>query len=128
MLADSVSILSIDDILSDYTSIDSDGMSWDEMLDGKREDFHYPEVVESIRTKGFIGALVIDSDSFYFGDGNHRLAAMIDLGYKFVPVVQFDSQNSMWSMPISIDSGDWSLGDEIEVISDDISRDAAMAH
>lgn len=79
--------------------------SWGSSLARKRMDGHYEDVLESIRTRGFLRPLTAwpnDSEGqLQFGDGHHRLAAAIDLGMTTVPVKVYDG------FKIANDSGDW---------------------
>ncbi|AVR56792.1 ParB-like nuclease domain protein [Microbacterium phage Elva] len=84
--------------------------SWDYMLDVKREDSHYPDVLASIREHGFIRPLNADLDKGYLqlSDGHHRIAAAVDLGMECVPVY-------VTPYPIiSGDSGRWRAGREVD--------------
>ncbi|QUE26089.1 ParB-like nuclease domain protein [Microbacterium phage SanaSana] len=85
-------------------------MSWDEMLDSKREDWHYPEVLASIRFHGFIRPLNADLGRGYLAlsDGHHRVAAAIDLGMECVPV--FVTSHAV----IAGDSGSWREGRPVD--------------
>lgn len=83
------------------------------LLEEKREDEHYPDVVESIRTQGFMRPLTARVNpatlhGYTFGDGHHRLAAAIDLGYTHVPLQIVDSLRM-----IGRDSGNWESGSHI---------------
>lgn len=65
-------------------------LAWDEILEMKRDDAHYEHVVESIHVHGFtvpLTAQVNDAGEVCLGDGHHRLAAAIQLGFTTVPVV-----------------------------------------
>ena len=84
--------------------------SWDYMLDEKREDSHYPDVLASIREHGFIRPLNADLGKGYLqlSDGHHRIAAAVDLGIECVPVY-------VTRYPIiSGDSGHWRAGREVD--------------
>lgn len=91
---------------------------WEWMLDKKRDDEHYDDVLHSIRHNGFTRPLTAsieyDTDGspyLKFGDGHHRLAAAIDLGMKSVPVEVF--RNNCFAN----DSGDWRLGQKIPKVN-----------
>lgn len=95
---------------------DSFGISLEETLDEKREDYHYDDIVESIRTRGFWRPLTGTRDhSGYMklGDGHHRFAASVDLGLDSVPVqIHRYKSGISWDI-ISSDSGDWQADDAI---------------
>jgi hypothetical protein len=93
----------IDEILSEWTSGDGGAPGeWEGVLAGKRCDPWYPEVVESIRERGFVRPLTCyivteetctcewcgnpEPGSLKFADGHHRLAAAIELGLKTIPL------------------------------------------
>ena len=85
-------------------------VSWDAMLESKRQDSHYPDVVESLRQDGFIRPLTADvrAHELRLSDGHHRIAAAIDLGMEAVPVL-------ITGTPlISEDSGSWQLGYSVD--------------
>lgn len=95
---------------------DDDGMTWenrgwDEVFRDKRRDYNYGQVHDSIREHGFKRPLtvIIDDEGNIdrFGDGHHRLAAAVELGYTRVPVMAFDDE---WRA-VSEDSGSWNGGD-----------------
>lgn len=98
---------------------------WEDKLQWKREDHHYPDVVESIREHGFIRPLdaarhfTHETDEtagmVRLADGHHRFAAALDLGYEAVPV--FVSEYST----VAPDSGDWDA-------SKPVSRRAGVSH
>lgn len=81
------------------------------MLDDKREDWGYPDVVESVDAYGFLRPLTVrrpdegepSEYGYVFEDGHHRLAAAIDLGYSHVPVQLVPKGKSA----IADDSGGW---------------------
>lgn len=84
---------------------------WSVVLDHKRDDEYYPDVVESLREFGFIRPVTIEISSdrdnrFVYGDGHHRLAAAIDLGWHHVLVQVAGTRVSA----IAVDSGDWDRG------------------
>ena len=85
---------------------------WGPCLDGKRQDYHYPDVVKSIQDHGFIRPLNADTEygELRLSDGHHRLAVAIDMQMEAVPVLV-----SSWKI-ISDDSGLWEAGDPVEVI------------
>ena len=100
----------VDEMMS-WRSCDSAGVRLKEVLRWKREDEHYPKVVEALRENGFMRPLTSYVEGFdrYMGDGHHRLAAAIDLGLTEVPVLM--SENG-WDMDlIADDSGDWDGGE-----------------
>lgn len=79
---------------------------WIQMLDEKRGDSHYEDILWSIKKHGFARPLTAFTKhgELRFGDGHHRLAAAIDLGMTEVPVLV----SRHWH--ISQDSGDWRKG------------------
>ena len=102
---------SITEILEGWTSCDGAGKwrNWDQALASKRRDRHYPKVVESIQKYGFVRPVTAATPHDYvkggyeelqYGDGHHRLAAAIDLGYTHIPM-QYTGSN----FAVSHDSG-----------------------
>ncbi|MFE6966877.1 ParB N-terminal domain-containing protein [Agromyces sp. NPDC057679] len=61
---------------------------WEALLTVKRLDPHYEEVLRSIRELGFVrpAAAARSGGNVEFSDGNHRLAAAIDLGRDGIPI------------------------------------------
>lgn len=68
---------------------------WDSVLEGKRDDYGYADLVESLKTDGFKCPLtaqlpnpegVVPRKSYSFSDGHHRLAAAIELGMTHIPI------------------------------------------
>lgn len=90
--------------------------AWDRMLLIKRDDYHYTDVLDSIRDRGFLRPLSAWPNTYdeqlQFGDGHHRLAAAIDLGMKTVPVKVYDR------MVIARDSGSWDYDSPIETLAE----------
>ena len=78
----------IRDILENYTS--SDLECWSE-LDYKRDNDGYHNLVESIRTIGFLWPVLVTRSEGY-SNGHHRLAACIDLGYSYIPTTTDNSE------------------------------------
>lgn len=83
------------------------------LLEEKRQDEQYSDIVASIRAYGFVRPLTarVNTDTIHgymFGDGHHRLAAAIDLGYTHVPLQIVDSTRM-----IGYDSGEWTLDSKI---------------
>lgn len=94
-------------------------LAWSLCLDEKRGDDHYPDVVESIETHGFVRPLTATEKDgrLTLGDGHHRLAAAIELGMTSVPV----QVTKTWG--ISPDSGEWWVGDPIPTLNSNGSYD-----
>lgn len=80
--------------------------TWEGTLHYKRMDDHYPAVVESIQTNGFINPLNADIEygELRLSDGHHRFAAALDLGHEAVPVFVNDRPT------VAPDSGYWEAG------------------
>lgn len=100
----------IEQIVTRSSSDRSFYRSWEHLLDEKRDDPHYPDVLESIRQNGFIRPLNADiaHEELRLSDGHHRLAAAIELGMEAVPVYIAE-----WPI-ISDDSGDWREGKPVD--------------
>ena len=62
--------------------------SMDQVLDVKRMDHDYGDVVDSVRTRGWVYPL--HTWGHALTDGHHRLAAAIDLGMDVVPMYYGD--------------------------------------
>lgn len=78
--------LEIRELLEQYQS--GDFLEWEEGLDWKRQDSHYPALLKDIETYGLRAPVCIEKDienSLYLANGHHRIAALIDLGYTHVP-------------------------------------------
>lgn len=72
----------------------------------KREDDHYDDVVESLWEYGFARPIMIGPSrdgGWQLGDGNHRMAAAVDLGFTHVPAMWSED---LWDT-VARDSGDW---------------------
>lgn len=83
--------------------------AWAAMMVDKRNDDQYQDVVESIREHGFLAPLTatVRDGVLRLVDGNHRVAAALELGLETVPVEVFEH------VAVRMDSGEWALGDEI---------------
>lgn len=83
---------------------------WEWVLNTKREDEHYEDLKDTLSKKGFTRPLTASYKHFdggqHLGDGHHRLAAAIDLGFTHVPVYGV----KRYEEPISRDSGSWEKG------------------
>lgn len=79
--------------LSEWGSVDSKDNKLKRqllpVLDEKGEDYEYSFALEFLKREGFTEPLVcIKKGGFKsHGDGHHRLAAAIDLGYKYIPYI-----------------------------------------
>lgn len=75
------------------------------VFDVKRQDENYEDVVDSLRAYGFARPIMIgpSKDGWQLGDGNHRMAAAIDLGFTHVPARWSED---LWET-VAKDSGDW---------------------
>lgn len=65
---------------------------WPILLDHKRQDRHYEDVLNSLLHHGFVRPLTAaakEGPELRLGDGHHRLAAAIELGMSSVPVEVF---------------------------------------
>ena len=84
---------------------------WEAMLSLKRRDDHYDDIVESLRSAGFVRPLTARinrcTKELTFGDGHHRLAAAMELRMETVPVLVAHDNH------IAEDSGSWRLGDPV---------------
>jgi hypothetical protein len=108
---------SIDQIMQEWAS--TDGASpgcmgeWTSLLEEKREDDHYPDIVKSLKRHGFVRPATCWFDRcgglMVYGDGNHRLAASIDLGWTHVLVQR---KRGAW---IHSDSGFWTMDEPIPI-------------
>jgi len=82
--------------------------TWPALLDSKRGDEHYEDVVESIKMHGFVRPVTVQwtdgGDEIQYGDGHHRLAAAIDLGMSHILVQMV---GNAWDEAVSDDSGSW---------------------
>lgn len=68
-----------------------DFLEWEEGLQRKREDKHYDSLVKSIQEEGLKTPVFIETgngEDRYLGNGHHRLAALIDLGYTHIPYTE----------------------------------------
>lgn len=83
---------------------------WRWVLNTKREDDHYKDVLDALKKKGFSRPLTVEykrhSGGQQLSDGHHRLAAAIDLGFTHVPVYGCRKYEDA----ISNDSGSWEKG------------------
>jgi hypothetical protein len=110
-------ILLLEEVLN-YESVDSDQGVWDwrsndytvppgpvlPVLEDKRYDEHFEELCRVLKAEGFTKPIRIHPEHKRVTDGHHRIAAAMDLGWKFVPFGYFKSCDE--------DSGSW--GEEYE--------------
>lgn len=99
-----------------YESVDSYDQDYDpqrgeytygpvlDVLEDKREDDHYPMLVEALKATGFTKCVRVHTDKLRVTDGHHRIAAALDLGWQFVPVERINYCDD--------DSGDWHCDDD----------------
>lgn len=86
---------------------DDEGLSEEENREDKRYDLHYEGLMESLDEKGFynpvyVGSIESDEEilsdttgtGLYLGNGHHRVVAMLDLGYDYIPVTR--SEDHQW--------------------------------
>lgn len=83
---------SCDARMNDFSQLETIG----EVLERKRQDEHYPKIIESLVTNGWTTGIHITPGECEISDGHHRLAAAIDLGQQYVPVVSdfFSAEDS----------------------------------
>lgn len=98
----------IDDILDTWVTMDDhravlrpDREQFLYILSRKRVDSEYQDVVDSLQTRGLVRPLTctwkpggyghgwMGASGMMFGDGHHRLAAAIDLGWQTVQMQHF---------------------------------------
>ena len=88
----------VETILNTWKSTDATIDSredWDHLLARKRRDHGYKDIKKSIQKYGFCRPSDYLTRSHYWSqgktpthhEGHHRLAAAIDLGYKYVPYI-----------------------------------------
>jgi len=88
---------------------------WDALLACKRNDYNYEDIVKSLRKFGVLACPTLkvngDGSIYEWGDGHHRLAAMLDLGYESIPVRAEDAYDTY--RVLRMDSGghwdEWEL-------------------
>ena len=94
---DDIEFYSPDEILSSWGSWDSGIMDralslseWDILLSHKRSHKSFIKTFDRLSFYGFLCPLsyVNDNGLKSHGDGHHRLAAAIDLGYKTIPYLR----------------------------------------
>jgi hypothetical protein len=81
-------------VLANWVSFDWDTLSrgsWFEFLRGIRDDGQYSDVKTSVERFGFRKPLIYaisDEGVYIHGDGHHRFAAALDLGYEVIPYLR----------------------------------------
>lgn len=101
------SVHTVADAMREWTDEDEDhyySYDWRALLHRKRMDENYSDVKDSIARWGFVRPVTVAievGNKIEYGDGHHRLAAAIELGFTHVPVEAYDGYN------ISDDSGAW---------------------
>jgi hypothetical protein len=94
---------SVEDILSNWKSVDCvvcEVKTLSEVLDVARKESNYNSVKNSLKKKGFIKPLCFNAREKMHMDGHHRLAAAIDLGFKWIPYI--DSIDEVFLKDIGI--------------------------
>lgn len=109
-------------ILKDWRSVDINqkhagpyDRSWAYHFDELRDDMHYPAIVASMRSEGWLRPLTCaytyydgGDRHWYFGDGHHRLMAAIEVfGAEYVPIYRSPTLKSS-------DSGYWTPGRRVK--------------
>ncbi len=93
--------------LLNIDSVDFDeGLRTERNRRQKRDDWHYPGLVESIREDGFHDPVFLhryDGLPDELGNGHHRVLAALDLGYTHVPV----TSNHRYQWETSVDQRDY---------------------
>lgn len=112
----------ISEVLHYWSSVDGASPGdWEYVLAEKRCDGWYQHIKAEIRENGFTSPLTCSRQAYpccphdeheeiviTFGDGHHRLAACIELGYTHIPIRLSD-----WENLIAHDSGGyWSRNNE----------------
>lgn len=89
----------IEEILEHWHSVDgAKPGEWERTLKHKRRDSQYSDLLESITKEGFrafLGCYIVkEANKIFpkreyptFGNGHHRLAVAVDLGYRYVPLM-----------------------------------------
>lgn len=101
--------------VTDWVRGDTWEERWHKKLNSKRKDDHYPDVLTSLETHGYIRPLDATTHFRYeesreyegsvrLADGHHRFAAAIDLGHEAVPILLSETST------VSPDSGNWRAG------------------
>jgi hypothetical protein len=100
---ESIVWVAIESILKDWWSVDGDGEGClPYVVERKRYDRSYEKTKKAIAKRGFLEPLVIATNysEKTHGNGHHRLAAAIELGYKYIPYVKlrriFLDDDSPW--------------------------------
>ena len=101
--------ISVDEILNSWGSYDSEAVQvrvgnalqvneWDELLAKKRNDSQFEELYEIIHDQGFLVPLnyYIRDDVKIHGNGHHRLAVAICLGYTHIPYIKSPGAYCEW--------------------------------
>ncbi|KQO98645.1 hypothetical protein ASF30_11320 [Leifsonia sp. Leaf264] len=84
---------------------------WGALLEVKRADPRYEGIKQSLAENGWVRSLTARWSDEYepmFCDGGHRLAAAIELGMTWVPVVLVEADAE-----VAIDSNIWEAGDRV---------------
>lgn len=110
--------VSVEEILRSWVSVDTNCMkerddfkaarsrrSLIKVLAAKRNDRKYESIKDNIRRHGFNQPLCCHKSRKRQMDGHHRLAAAIDLGYKYIPYIDgkgyvFLNGLGTWKSPI----------------------------
>jgi len=111
-----IRMVPVEEILSEWEHADWPFMSWNDLLQYKRNDYGYERLKRHIHKYGMRYPVyewhkVEEGQRHWLGNGHHRLAVLIDAGHTHIPIsTDFDGQ---WSE-------DWSDDDNRE-LNDDIA-------
>jgi len=80
---------------------------WEYLLEFKRKDDCFSGIKESIRENGLVGVLMtyFDSEKYVHLDGHHRLTAMVDLGFTYIPYMVVEEEKFIYCSSTRIGTG-----------------------